>query len=74
MKDAEIVVGETYLCYVGAELVPVVVVSKKVGGSTSMGSIFRPTRKERDTYVVRRVGVSTALLPKSRTAAALRRV
>lgn len=64
MKTHEVVVGETYLCKVGEALAKVTVVAKVTGRETC-------GRKDRDSFIVRRVGTDINL-PKYRTAAALR--
>lgn len=66
MKQADVVVGNTYLTYIGQELSEVVVVAKIEGNPDS-----RWRDEKRTSFRVRRVGEDKPL-PKRRSAAALR--
>ncbi len=66
MKIAEVVIGQTYLTKVGETLVRVMVVDKVHG----YGSPYSD-RRTQDKFRVRREG-EARVLPKARTAAALR--
>ncbi len=65
MKTIDVVIGETYLCKVGKQLVPVVVTAKVEGYMRASG------RREPDAFCIRRLGKNVNL-PKQRRAAALR--
>jgi hypothetical protein len=64
MKQADIKIGSTYMCYIGTSLAHVVVTGR-VEGYVIAG------RRVSDRFTVRRVGEDKDL-PKARTAAALR--
>jgi len=65
MKTVNVKIGETYLCKVGDRLVKVVVIARCTGEMHASG------RMGVDTFRVKRVDSAT-VLPKTRTAAALR--
>jgi len=63
MKQADVVVGEVYACYIGQVLAKVEVIGK-------VDTIRYGSRRKRTTFRVRRPGGSP--LPKTRSAASLR--
>lgn len=67
MKQADVKIGATYLTYIGSWLTPVVVVVGEV-------IEFDRHKKKRTTYRVRQADkpATYGVLPKTRTAAALR--